>query len=182
MRYTKNFGAKICKLRPPPPKTEEDDWWTETAKLLERPIKLRRDELEDAEMEMSQVSEAMPVHMSGFKDHPIYVLERHLKRDEVISPMREIGRFRGEAVYRRSNVLQCKTAEGWMRIGRQIKERQEPKKWVKQRAVTLEKRRAQQLAIQEGQEPLMQGLYAKDQTELYIPPPIKDVSAILGPS
>lgn len=102
-----------------------------------------------------------------------YVLERHLKRDEVIRPLREIGRFKGEAVYRRANVLQCKTAEGWMRIGRQVKEAQEPLKWVKQRAVTLQKRRAQELAIQDNQD-ILQGLYSQNQTELYIPPPIKD--------
>lgn len=63
-----------------------------------------------------------------------------------------------------------------MRSGRQIKSRQEPLKWAKQRAVTIEKRRAQELALQEGQEPILQGLYAQYQTELYKPPPIKDVS------
>jgi xeroderma pigmentosum group C-complementing protein len=80
-------------------------------------------------------------------------------------------------VYRRSNVLQTKTAENWMRSGRQIRPRQEPLKWVKQRVVTLEKRRAQELAVQEGQEPILQGLYAEYQTELYKPPPIKDVGS-----
>lgn len=103
-----------------------------------------------------------------------YVLERHLKREEVIQPKREIGRFRGEPVYRRSNVLSCKTAENWMRIGRKVKDRQEPLKWVKQRAVTIQKRRAQELAMQESGESIQQGLYAEYQTQIYIPPPIKD--------
>ena len=103
------------------------------------------------------------------------MLERHLKREEVISPKREIGRFRGEPVYRRANVLSCKTAETWMRIGRRVRDKQEPMKWVKQRAVTLQKRRAQELAIQEGQDPIQQGLYAEPQTEVYRPPPIVDV-------
>jgi len=31
----------------------------------------KRDELEDAELETSQISEAMPAHMNGFKDHPM---------------------------------------------------------------------------------------------------------------
>jgi len=103
-----------------------------------------------------------------------YVLERHLKREEVIQPKREIGRFRGEPVYRRQNVLSCKTAENWMRIGRKVKDRQEPLKWVKQRAVTIQKRRAQELAMQESGESIQQGLYAQHQTEVYIPPPIVD--------
>ena len=106
------------------------------------------------------------------------MLERHLKREEVIAPKREIGRFRGEPVYRRANVLSCKTAENWMRVGRRVGDKQEPMKWVKQRAVTLQKRRAQELAIQEGQDPIQQGLYAESQTEIYRPPPIVDVSGL----
>jgi xeroderma pigmentosum group C-complementing protein len=97
-----------------------------------------------------------------------------LKREEVIQPKREIGRFRGEPVYRRANVLSCKTAENWMRIGRKVNDRQEPLKWVKQRAVTIQKRRAQELAMQESGESVQQGLYAEYQTLVYTPPPIKD--------
>lgn len=139
------------------------------------------------------MSEGMPAHMNGFKDHPMcvsphlpaklkadlrcsYVLERHLKREEVITPKKEIGRFRGEPVFRRHNVVACKTAETWMRIGRRVKDRQEPLKWVKQRAVTLQKRRAQELSMQESGESIQQGLYAEWQTEIYRPPAIKDVS------
>jgi xeroderma pigmentosum group C-complementing protein len=161
------------------------------------PMFQHRDDLEDAELETSQVSEGMPMHMSGFKDHPMsvlpqsqavvadawhhsYVLERHLKREEVIAPKREVGRFRGEPVYRRGNVLSCKTSENWMRMGRRVRDGQEALKWVKQRAVTLQKRRAQELAVQEGQDPIQQGLYAEWQTELYRPPPIVDVSVVSG--
>lgn len=104
------------------------------------------------------------------------MLERHLKREEVIIPKKEIGRFKGEPVYRRDNVITTKTAETWMRVGRKVKERQEPLKWVKQRAVTLQKRRQQELAIQDGGEPILQGLYSENQTEVLRPPPIVDVS------
>lgn len=104
-----------------------------------------------------------------------FVLERHLKREEVIFPRREVGKFRGEPVYRRANVLSCKTSENWMRVGRKIKDRQEPMKWVKQRAMTLNRRREVELAKQNGEES-MQGLYSVNQTELYRPPPIQNVS------
>jgi xeroderma pigmentosum group C-complementing protein len=104
-----------------------------------------------------------------------FVLERHLKREEVIQPKREVGRFRGEPVYRRANVHSCKTAENWMRVGRKVKHRQDPMKWVKQRAMTLNRRREVELAKQNGEEQ-MQGLYAEWQTEVFTPPPIKDVS------
>jgi hypothetical protein len=39
-----------------------------------------RDDLEDAELENSQISEAMPVHMNGFKDHPLSVILSVYKR------------------------------------------------------------------------------------------------------
>lgn len=83
-------------------------------------------------------------------------------------------------MYRRAHVLSCKTAENWMRMGRRVRDKQEPMKWVKQRAVTLQKRRAQELAVQEGQEPIQQGLYSIAQTEIYRPPPIVNVSPATG--
>jgi xeroderma pigmentosum group C-complementing protein len=113
-----------------------------------------------------------------------YALARHIKQTEVIHPPVEIGKFRGEAVYPRGNVLSLKTSESWMRQGYKIKEAAQPMKMIKLRAVTINKRRAVEMALAEqsgdngeGNEGgLMQGLYAKNQTELYIPPPVVDVS------
>ena len=63
-----------------------------------------------------------------------------------------------------------------MREGRRIKEGEQPMKMVKQRAMTINKRRAQEMAEAEGrEEDTMQGLYAEWQTEKSIPPPIVDV-------
>lgn len=47
-------------------------------------------------------------------------------------------------------------------------------KWVKQRAVTIHRRRAMELAQQEGDE-MLQGLYSEAQTEMYMPDPVIDV-------
>jgi xeroderma pigmentosum group C-complementing protein len=103
----------------------------------------------------------------------------------VIHPLVEIGKFRGEAVYPRGNVLSLKTSESWMRQGYKIKEGAQPMKMIKQRAVTINKKRAVEVALAdqngdgsgEGNEGgLMQGLYARGQTELYIPPPVVGVS------
>ena len=157
--------------------------------------------------------------MAGFKDHPLYVLARHLKRDEVVDPVVELGKFRGEPVYPRGNVLQLKTAENWMRQGRTVSLGAQPLKWVKQRAATVNTKRAIEAALAgqreraagsgpgsgsasvqggggggeaggegdagagarggEGlgsEEGVMQGLYGRHQTELYVPPPVVDVS------
>ena len=103
----------------------------------------------------------------------------------MIHPLVEIGKFRGEAVYPRGNVLSLKTSESWMRQGYKIKEGAQPMKKIKQRAVTINKKRVVEMALAnqngdgsgEGNEGgLMQGLYAKGQTELYIPPPVVNVS------
>ena len=111
-----------------------------------------------------------------------YVLARHLKRDEVIYPLTELGKFRGEPVYARSSVITLKTAENWMRQGRKVKEGCQPMKWVKQRAVTINKKRAIEVAMggdEEGagsEKDVMQGLYSQSQTELYRADPVVDVS------
>ena len=62
-----------------------------------------------------------------------------------------------------------------MRVGRKVKHGQDPMKWVKQRAMTLNRRREVELAKQNGEEQ-MQGLYAEWQTEVFTPPPIVNVS------
>lgn len=82
-------------------------------------------------------------------------------------------------MYSRSNVVPLKTAENWMRTGRKIKEGCQPMKMVKQRAVTIHRRRLIEMAQQEGDE-VLQGLYSEAQTELYRPDPIVDVSLPYG--
>jgi hypothetical protein len=122
----------------------------------------------------------MPTTIAGFKDHPLYALERHLKRDEIIHPPKEIGKFRGESVYPRANVLPLKSAENWMRVGRKVKEGCQPMKQVKQRAATVNKQREIELAMTDGGEGVMQSMYALNQTEVYRPTPVVNVSG--GPS
>ena len=109
-----------------------------------------------------------------------YALERHLLRDQVISQdAPELGTFRGEAVYSRSQVLQLKAAENWMRSGRVVRAGEQPLKHVKQRAATLNRRRELETRADaegaNGSGEVMQGLYAEGQTEIYVPPPVIDV-------
>ena len=109
-----------------------------------------------------------------------FALTRHLRRDEVIYPLHEIGKFRGEPVYPRANVQRLKAAEGWMREGRMISMGQQPLKRVKARATTIERKRMLEvvkMAKTDDQED-QQGLYAKWQTEPYVPEPVVDVRAL----
>ncbi|KAG8834640.1 hypothetical protein FRC17_007942 [Serendipita sp. 399] len=172
LRYARHFGAKTSKARASS-RRGQSDWWESVIALFTRPYRLNRDDIEDAELQSLQHIEGMPTSVGGFKDHPLYALERHLRRDEVIHPLHEIGRFRGEPVYPRSNVQRLRSSETWMREGRIIKEGQQPLKRVVQRAHTINGRRALEFAKADGlSEPPTQGLYAEWQTELYVPEPV----------
>jgi xeroderma pigmentosum group C-complementing protein len=70
------------------------------------------------------------------------------------------------------------TAETWLKQGRSIKEGEQPIKTVNARAVTLERKRAKEIARQEGEE-LQVGCYALWQTEKYKPQKVVDVSISL---
>jgi xeroderma pigmentosum group C-complementing protein len=165
----------------------------------------QRDDLEDEELHNHQLTEGMPTTIAGFKDHPLFVdlvrifvgafrliekfryaLTRHLRRDQVIDPPTELGKFRGEPVYPRSSVISLKTAENWMRQGRVIRQGAQPMKMVKQRAATVSRQREMELALERANvdghagpdEDVMQGLYARSQTELYKPEPIQNVCTL----
>ncbi|KAG8958742.1 hypothetical protein FRC00_002338 [Tulasnella sp. 408] len=130
------------------------------------------------------MTEGMPSSMSGFKNHPLYVLERHLRREQVVHPAITIGTFRGEPVYPRGNVVELKTAENWMRSeGREVKNGEQPMKMVKIRASTVRRKREVEVAMMEmadrgggssDENGVMQGLYAEWQTKFYEPPPVID--------
>ena len=78
-----------------------------------------------------------------------------------------------------------------MRQGRKVREGCQPMKWVKQRAVTVNKKRAIEMAMEDlavageggmgSEKDVMQGLYAVGQTELYVPDPVIDVSNLVLP-
>ncbi|KAI5816853.1 putative DNA excision repair complex component [Pyronema omphalodes] len=140
---------------------------------------------EASELEPPEL-EAKPQHnttsISGFKNHPDLILERHLKREEAIRPGCEhVQTFTSgkgakqvtEKVFRRSDVVLCKTVENWYREGRVLIPGAQALKQVKRRAVTLTRKREIEEKTRAGEEAL-QGLYSLDQTQLYDPPPIED--------
>lgn len=79
------------------------------------------------------MSEGLPKNIEDFKGHPVYVLGRHLRRDEAIYPLHEVGKVRQasrlgmagkvESVYRRRDVHIVKSADKWFRLGRHVKVR-----------------------------------------------------------
>ncbi|KAJ3787651.1 hypothetical protein GGU10DRAFT_426726 [Lentinula aff. detonsa] len=238
-RYAREYSAKVAKVQggsTTGTNRARTQWWEGVLGLVTRPFRLNRDDIEDEEFETAQLMEGMPTSMTGFKDHPLYVLTRHLKQNETIYPppgpalgtgtgastprnhlgsrshTPELGKFRGEPVYPRSSVVSLKTPENWLRSeGRSIREGEAPMKYVKLRASTIGRRREIEM-IKEGMKDMqertkvqevngvigihvdelgseervgtpgranaegeiMQGLYARNQTELYVPDPVID--------
>ena len=75
----------------------------------------------------------MPRNVQDFKNHPRYALERHLRKNQVIHPRTEIGKVAAgksssadgskklEPIYRRRDVHTVRSADGWYRLGRDIR-------------------------------------------------------------
>ncbi|CAO3590318.1 unnamed protein product [Absidia cylindrospora] len=135
--------------------------------------------MEQMELEQTQQQQRMPTSIQGFHNHPLYVLERHLKKFEVIyhSTMDDnqmvIGHIRGENIYPRSCVHQLRTRETWMKQGRVVMDNQVPVKRVLAHAVTLEKKRLQEEARLQG-DPLYADCFGHWQTTPYKAPPVVD--------
>jgi xeroderma pigmentosum group C-complementing protein len=173
-RYASQYNAKTRKVRVESTKGGEK-WWRQTIKFFDRPLPETRDEIEDNEMVAREAQEGMPKSVADFKGHPIFALERHLKRNEVIYPLREAGKISAgagakvEPVYRRKDVHVVRSADQWYRKGRDVKEGEQPLKW----ANTQRSKRSTPIGEDEVSEDGT-GLYAEFQTDVYVPPPAVD--------
>ena len=128
-RYAKSFNAKTRRLRVEAI-NEGERWLKRVLNVYRRPHRMDRDQVEDTELARKEAQEGLPENVQDFKDHPYYALERHLRRNEVIHPKREVGKLsagRGasnkavEPIYRRSDVRIVKSADKWYRMGREIR-------------------------------------------------------------
>ncbi|KAK2761615.1 hypothetical protein FQN54_001443 [Arachnomyces sp. PD_36] len=179
-RYTKSYNAKTRKTRVESTKDGEE-WWEKTMEFFERPFLEDRDQVEFGDLTARSAAEPMPRNIQDFKDHPVYALERHLRRNEVIHPRRVIGQVSAgkpgakkgnsalEQVFRRGDVKTVRSADGWYRLGRDIKVGEQPLKRV---PATRKAGERMEEGDDTGSEAPLTALYAEDQTELYEAPPI----------
>jgi xeroderma pigmentosum group C-complementing protein len=172
---------------------EEYDWFRRIMSPFERPAELRTvaDDVEEQrelapvrlERKAKDGKEGGEETLQGYKASDEFVLERFLRREEALLPGAKPVKYfttgkglkekkKEEAVYRRVDVVSCKSVETWQREGRQVKAGEHPLKHVPYRAMTLiRKREIEDTARQTGEKPL-QGLYAESQTEWIVPDPI----------
>jgi xeroderma pigmentosum group C-complementing protein len=169
---------------------EEYDWFKSVMSAYTRPYNRRTpaDDIEDSKdlkpvkHEKRQAYDGIE-SLQGYKQSAEFVLERHLRREEALRPASKPVKFfktgkadkaKEEPVYRRSDVVVCRTAESWHKEGRRVKNGEYPLKMVPIRAVTLARKREAEEIERETGEKSTQGMYAKDQTEWIIPPPIQN--------
>ncbi|VBB87846.1 Conserved hypothetical protein [Yarrowia lipolytica] len=143
-------------------------WWNKLMGLYRPPI-THASWAEEKFLRERVLAEGFPKNIQLFKNHPRYVLERHLRQDEVLKEKNPCGimsmktNSKPENVYPRSDVQQVKSANKWYQIGRIIK----PGQICKKRKKMAKSR----FRLDEEEDSPM---YSFDQTEAYIPQPVVD--------
>jgi len=176
-RYAKDFLTYTRKLR----LKNNAKWWE--VNIIKRYFSTNVIDDSDEEVpDEEEEKQPLPTSIAGFLNHPLYVLERHIKKYEVLYKKEPVlGYIRNEAIYPRSNVRAVNTKEYWIRQGLSIKEGAEPAKYVKSKVYTIKKKRMIEFSKQNaaigkdfnlGDE--MVPLYGDWQTEPYVSPPVKD--------
>ncbi|UNI22713.1 hypothetical protein JDV02_008575 [Purpureocillium takamizusanense] len=179
-RYAKAYTAKTRRLRVESARDDGGQWWQRVMKLY-RPIRRTDlDQIEETELAAVEAREPMPRNVQDFKDHPVFALERHLRRHEVLVPeARPSGTVatgsRGplEKIFRRKDVRVAKSADKWYRLGREVKANEIPAKWLPKKAQPENSRYDKEDAQPDG-DVVGIPLYTQDQTELYEPPPVRN--------
>lgn len=145
----------------------DTEWWEETLMPYISPS-TTREEREDAEFETKLLDQPLPTSITVYKNHPLYVLKRHLLKYEAIYPDSAaiLGYCRGEAVYSRSCVQTLHSRDTWLKEARVVRLGEVPHKMVKGQSNRARKAR---LADPERDSNDL-ALFGLWQTEEYQPP------------
>lgn len=93
-----------------------------------KPLNGTSSSFEEEELSRRVAEEPIPTTISAFQNHTLYVLERHLKKDEVLHPelKRVVGVVKGENVYLREHVCPLKSKMQWRKDFRRVMDGQMP--------------------------------------------------------
>lgn len=180
IRYAKAYAAKTRRMRVDGVEGQGSTWWQRVMSLYRRGMPSNLDQIESNELAGLELREPMPRNVQDFKDHPVFALERHLRRHEVLIPSANpsgtvSAGTKGplEKIYRRRDVRTAKTVDKWFRCGREVKPNEIPAKWLPKKI----KRKANRLEDDDPDdtEDLQGGvpIYTEEQTELYEPRPVR---------
>ena len=176
-RYTKAYTAKTRRLRVDGIVEDGEKWWRGTMKMFKGKSRGDLEQIENSELAGAEAREPMPKSVQDFKDHPIYALERHLRRNEVLLPdampsgtVAASSRGPLERIYRRRNVRVGRSPDKWFRMGREVKPNEIPVKWLPKKS--RPQNRLDDEEEENAEDPGMP-IYTIEQTELYEPPPVR---------
>ncbi|EDV36581.1 uncharacterized protein Dana_GF13029 [Drosophila ananassae] len=127
-RYCSSWSTTVRKAR------VEKAWLDETiSPYLGR--RTKRDIREDEQLRRIHADKPLPKSIAEFKDHPLYVLPRHLLKFQGLYPpdAPTLGFIRGEPVYSRDCVHLLHSREIWLKSARVVKLGEQPYKVVKAR-------------------------------------------------
>lgn len=81
------------------------------------------------------LTKPLPQSVSEYKDHPLYVLRRHLLKFQSIYPqdVKPLGFFREEPVFSRDNLVTLHSKQTWLKFARVIRPLENAYKVVKGR-------------------------------------------------
>ncbi|ODA82192.1 hypothetical protein RJ55_00698 [Drechmeria coniospora] len=179
-RYAKAYTAKTRRLRVDHVLNDEGRWWGKATKLFRPRRNTDLDQIENNELAGAEAREPMPRNVQDFKDHPVFALERHLRRHEVLVPgatpsgtVGAGGRGPLEKIYRRRDVRIARSGDKWYRLGREVKPNEIPAKWLPKKARPNDSRYEGEDA-RADEDAAGTPIYTVDQTELYEPPPVRN--------
>ena len=169
-RYSAKWGSVNQKLRVDWMDKERGKKWLKSFGAIFKPLDATFDAKEDIQIADQMCNMPIPGTVAELKDHPLYVLERHLLKFEVLHPKTApiLGYVRNEPVFARKNVKLCHTEQTWLKEGMSVKQGEYPVKYVKPLIST------HKLKKLEGQEIPMAGLFGEWQVELFKSPPVVD--------
>lgn len=178
-RYVKAYNAKTRRARIEIVSGDDAQWWRKALRTYSRGYMSDLDQIEANELAAAEAREPMPRNMADFKDHPIYALKRHLRRNEVLvpnaTPSGRVGAgSKGplEKVYRRRDVRIARSRDKWYRLGREVRPNEIPIKFITKPSQAHEDLFSDAVsALREG-ETNGTPIYTIDQTEVYKAPPI----------
>ncbi|KAI1337064.1 hypothetical protein F5Y15DRAFT_170127 [Xylariaceae sp. FL0016] len=185
-RYAKAYNAKTRKTRIESASSIGERWWRKALRAYSRGYMTDLDQIEVNEMNAAEAREPMPRNVADFKDHPVYALERHLRRYEVLIPNASSAGTVGagstgplEKIYRRRDVRLARSREKWYRLGREVLPNEIPVKFLTKKAKNdvEENPEVDVFGDEVDLEPggtVGTPLYTIEQTELYKAPPVVD--------
>ncbi|KAI0003600.1 Rad4-domain-containing protein [Xylariaceae sp. FL0662B] len=178
-RYAKAYNAKTRKLRIESAVPNGERWWRKAFRPYSRGYTTDLDQIENNELTAIESREPMPRNVADFKDHPIYALERHLRRNEVLVPDASASGTIGagskgplEKIYRRKDVRVAYSREKWYRLGREVLPNEIPAKFLPKRTRHKTDLFGDDAEDGEDGETVGTPVFTVDQTELYKHPPV----------